>query len=272
LIVAIAGLLSAIAVISTWVFNADKLYKSDFQWQRSTANLLESLHAGYSLPFFTQQLGVPAIVHSTSRGYLESIYQGRGFWVEALTKDNSEVKFFSVTVCNRSITPKFDMPGVGVVTLNESTLKSVTPSAQYDYWFGGLGGWDSPTMKEFDYGGFQGGYRTFMWGLSSACNESVNEMLSLQRTYPDLGFKKLSNHELSLIRNRAVTNLYGETAPEVLITDLPNDPEELGVNPTAVNLAESFFGNGRIARGTMKSCNVSGERSPATILRSCGEL
>jgi hypothetical protein len=271
-VIALAGFLSAIAVISTWVYEADRLYKSDFQWQRSSAKLLEALHAGYSLQFFTQKLGVAEIVHSTSRGYLESIYQGRGYWVEALTRDNSEVRFFSVTVCNRSITPRFDMSGVGVVTLNESTLDSVASSAQYNYWFSGLGGWDSPTMKEFDYGGFQGGYRTFMWGLSSACSDSVNQMLSLQNKYPDLGFKPLSSHELSQIRSRAVTNLYGETAPEVLITDLPNDPEELGVNPTAVNLAEPFFGSGRSEGGSMSSCNLSGEWGPETLPHSCGEL
>jgi len=264
-----AGVLSSIAVITAWMYGADRIFRKDFGWRQTVVATVTGLHAGYSIQYFKSQLGVPVESHSTSRGFKEDVFKGRGYWVEALTKGSSEVMFYSVTVCDPSIDPSFTMPNVGSVTLNHSSLASVTSSAQYYYWLEGLGGTDSPTMKEFDYGGLQGGFRVFMWGLSSACSDSVGQMLRLQQRFANLGPGPVAKKELAEIRRHATANVYGETAPGIQITDLPNNPEELGVNPVSVDLVAPFFGTVTTNGGSMTVCKVPGlpalRKSP-----SCG--
>lgn len=250
------ALLSTLAIVTTWGLGAWRLYNKNFDWQPKVEQELTGLHAGYNVAFFRQVLGVPILAQATSRGYAEDVFKGRGFWVETLTKGSSEVQFYSVTVCDPSIRPQFYMPNTGTVTLNQSTLSSITSVAQYSYWFTGMQGTDSPSMKEFAYAGAAGGYRTFMWGLSSACDDSVTQMGGLETSFPALDHPKIPKHQLAEIRKIAIANVYGETAPGVEISDLPNNPEELGVNPVAVGLVTPAHVKG--AKGEdMGSCNVA---------------
>jgi hypothetical protein len=266
-----AALLSTLAIITTWGLGAWRLYNKNFDWQPKVEQELTGLHAGYNVAFFRQVLGVPILAHATSRGYAEDVFEGRGFWVETLTKGSNEVQFYSVTVCDPSIRPRFYMPNVGVVTLNLSTLSSITSVAQYRYWFTGMQGTDSPSMKEFAYAGASGGYRTFMWGLSSACVDSVNQMGRLETSYPVLDDSKIPIHQLTAIRKRSIANVYGETAPGFQMSDLPNNPEELGVSPVAVDLVTPAHVK-RAKGDDMSSCNVASLGLEPSGHPLCGDI
>lgn len=263
----VSAVLSTVALVSAWSYGALHLIEHHFNWQSEAATTLTQLHAGYSISFFRDTLGSPIISKLTSRDYTEDIFKERGYWVETLTRGGGEVDFYSVSICNSGITPTIAMPGVGKVTLNVSTLASVTSHAECNYWFRGRSGSDSPTMKEFTYGAAAGDFRSFMWGLSSSCPDSVNSMQALQDRFPSLLRGPVGSSQIRAIPSLAIVNMYGETAPDVAIGQLPNRPEELGVNPSQVDLSAGATDK-RFQVG-MTQCIVVGEYNPVGA-QPCG--
>jgi hypothetical protein len=126
-------------------------------------------------------------------------------------------------------------------------------------------------MKEFKYAGAAGGYRTFMWGLSSACEDSVSQMSKLAASFPALGRSLTPVRQLTAIRKRAIANVYGETAPGVLISDLPNSPEQLGVDPVAVGLVTPSHVQGAPGE-RMSPCNVASLGLEPSGPPLCGDI
>jgi hypothetical protein len=222
LIYLIATSISAVAIIGATVVSVDHWYNNHFNWQAAAEEKLSELQAGYSLPYFVQQLGTPIISRSVDKGYTEDVFKGRGFLIETLTKGNGEVYYYQATVCDPSVRPTFPVGAGSSVTLNSSTFASVANDPQYEYNTGTFGLSGAPFMREYLYLGLQGTYRTFLWGINVGCPGGANEVEALTAGLSFPAQKAPSRSRLSWIRNHAIPNTYGVTAPTTSVSDLPS--------------------------------------------------
>jgi hypothetical protein len=269
----LATSISAATIITAGAIQAVHWHREHFEWQQAAYSILGSLQAGYSFEYFKSELGPPIISRLVTKGYTESVFKERGYFVETLTKGSPEVDYFETTVCDASLTPTFNPAQGYKIVLNRSTFASIAPSPDYDYSFGGFGLTQPPIMREYQYGALQGSYRTFMWGMNPACSLSggvVAEISKLEHHLPVNG--KPSAAQLRYIRSRAVPNEYGVTAPDVHISDLPAD--NLGIDLVTVSLGSPLnFGpeKSRVSpTSSPEACVPSGSQIGATSIPPCG--
>lgn len=182
-------------------------------WRGDEYNKLTGLRAGFDLGYFESQLGTPTVTGGF-RGYQESAFKGRGYWVQTISRDRS-VLLYAVTSCDKSFHPTFRPIGSDLrVELNRSHLADVAPADSglaYDYYF--FGATAPPVSYEGFYSRFSGYYKTFLWGWNSVCDKPGDTHLLPPETSPRRGFTSELGSDHEKFRQVTPVNTYAETAP-----------------------------------------------------------
>jgi hypothetical protein len=78
-----------------------------------------------------------------------------------------------------------------------------------------------------------------MWGINPICSldPGASGVVALEAHLPSSGNQAPTKEELGWIRQHAIPNEYGVTAPDIQISDLP--PGNLGIDQVTVSLARS---------------------------------
>jgi hypothetical protein len=199
-------------VLGGAVLYVAKSVEDKWLWRGGEYDKLTGLRAGFDLSFFKSQLGTPTVTRSF-RGYRESAFRGRGYWVQTISRGGA-VQLYAVTSCERSFHPTFlplgsDLP----VELNRSHLADIAPASEslvFDYFVGVT----APTLfYEGLYGGFGGIYKTYAWGWNSVCGGPDKGMATPNAAAKNLGMTTELTPSLEDVRRDALVNTYVETAP-----------------------------------------------------------
>jgi hypothetical protein len=148
---------------------------------------------------------------------VENTYQRRGYWVQAISDQAGTVRFFSVTACDKKLTPRFARPGGPVIVLNRSTLSSsgIGGEAVYRPWTAT----GNSYFYETAYRGLDGFYKTFAWGLDNVCPrwdayyEQLQELGVIRTDLLARRDLRTADPRLRRFRSAVVANTYGETDP-----------------------------------------------------------
>ena len=250
-IVFIALLASSVITIISSISSAGDWYTRTFQWRENEYRKLAGLQAGFSTEKFKSTLGDPLYhvkVSVTGSKLIESIFPGRGYWVDILSDDSDVVLAYSVTSCNREFQPTFrpTMNPSSPITLNKTTFADIPVNGDADTMAFLSGATANSYVYQVIYQGNPSNYRTHAWGLNDACQWfSVKESKGLGASWfawnaSKEGRKFASNKsvgpELRKLLAISAVNTYMETAPNAV--DISTDelgikkfyPQQLGVD------------------------------------------
>ena len=225
----LATVVGAVVVVSGAALYVGRAIQHQWFWRSGEYDTLTRLKAGFDLRYFEDQLGLPVFIKRRG-GWVESTFRGHAYWVQTISH-NGAVELYAVTSCSGDFRPTFeisDFPG-NPVTLERSTLASVgIESLSYEYLLGA----NTYHFYETIYGGFEGHYKTYVWGASSTCpNESIFDRFPQANLHARMIGKVASKEpKLKPFREDAIVNTYIETAP---FTSLANRGKmrSVGIRP-----------------------------------------
>lgn len=164
---------AAVVVFGAGLYVHDR-YRENHRWREVEYSKLRSIHAGYTLARFEAVLGAPIFFRIDGRSNLrEASFRRRGYWVQAVSRDDGTVLLYSVTACTRNFHPEFEVVGFkgAGVTLGKTTFDKVMrrPDDQYVVvnYFRGVTA--NTTYIDEVYGGNPSNYKTYAWGVNDAC-------------------------------------------------------------------------------------------------------
>jgi hypothetical protein len=177
---------------------------------------------------FIAVLGEPVFARDSSgHRYRESTFEGRDYWVQAVSATDGTVVEYAITSCNTGFNPVIPLRGTGSsVTLQKTPMIDVEhgEGIPTDYFVSGTGGGRSHFYDE-DLGGNGSYYKQLAWGFNDACPQGLRELSS----YISRGLVKVPflygplNTEGSWVkrfRRTAIVNTFAETSPNVDFADL----------------------------------------------------
>lgn len=243
----LAVLISSLITLFTAAGDLKGWYESRFNWREAEYEKLASLHAGYSISKFREELGAPLFVEPVQdKGLTENIFKGRGYWVDVVTDKSGTSLAYAVTSCDEDFRPKFsfaigsdgESSGELSVTLNRDLL-SKEPVR------------DLGALKVFISGATSNSYafqvippsnptnyKSYGWGMNDACSwisatsdGALNSWIDWQNDHlsedPYLEMGGLSVSLRGLMKT-SIVNTYMETAPLVSESDVY--PWQIGVD------------------------------------------
>jgi hypothetical protein len=183
LLLGIAALVGAIVTIAAAGHQVWTWYDNHFRWITRTEHELESLRANVTVEEFDTRLGRPRILTpAQSSPMTQRIYQGRGFWVQAVSDQSQSVVMFSVTACDRRLKPSWEIwngrDRYVKIVVNVTTVANSLPlkPTYYEWFISGA------TANSHIYAHYSGGsttnYLSYAWGQNDACQA---EALSLSK-------------------------------------------------------------------------------------------
>jgi hypothetical protein len=171
----------------------------------------------------------------------DSVFQRRGYWVDAVTKENVVVAY-AVTSCQADFNPSITYwSGESQVRL---TLNKTPISGAYN----NLGAQMKVSLRvasanayvfEMHFGGNATFYRMHAWGLNDACawQPTKDDLFNSWNLWPEnwrygqtFEYSKLDKPGRDLAE-RSLINTYAETAPSVTFDVYP---DQIGVDRTVV--------------------------------------
>lgn len=175
-VIGVSALIGAVATIGSAVHWALDRYDRQFRWADRTEKVLEALRPNVTAKEFDERLGRPRVVApSKIRKTTQRLYQGRGYWVQAVVGPDETVLWFAVTVCSPKLRPSWQVwngrDAYIEIKLQET---NVVEPASFDLAPSGYQ-WNIPwaTANEFIYALYYGGnptnYQTYAWGYNDAC-------------------------------------------------------------------------------------------------------
>jgi len=220
-----------------------------FFWRHGEYERLQRLRAGFTLSRFECELGSPTFARARRRSagnarqerrlqgagvsqvLRESVFQGRHYWVQAVSNADGSVLMWSVTSCDEKFRPTFEFTTLGgsaEMTLQESKLSAVYPreegrDVRAHYLQGATG---TALYYEQTYSANPGNYQSFAWGWGDGCGDAEVAELYDRVGYPKLELGRYGgsvahvNRSTARFRERAAVNSYAETAPGVAFDDL----------------------------------------------------
>lgn len=210
--------------------------EDEWLWRGGEYDKLVNLRAGFDLSYFESQLGTPTVSRGY-RGYEESAFKGRGYWVQTISRSGAVV-LYAITACDQSFHPTFSPIGTGLmVELNRSRLADVAPANSgfsYDYFVGATA---PPLFYEGLYAGFSGYYKTFLWGWNSVCDKAGDSHLAPPTNAAPRGSTAMLDTRHDRFREETQINTYAETAPATF-PEQPEGRERLSALPP-VNLHQT---------------------------------
>jgi hypothetical protein len=188
-------------------------------WRDAESSKLDQLKGGLSLQRFEDVLGTPLFVsRSRDGGFTQSLFRGRGYWVQAVSDSAGEVQLMAVTSCDDGFRPHFvgipgARPALATIVLNETRFDQTgTTPTKVRYFTSGA------TANSFYYDeyylGNPGLYKTYFVGINDACpfaNLNGADSLFVLKDYRDVPYDS-SDTNVTTFRANAVANTYGETA------------------------------------------------------------
>lgn len=174
MVIALAALIAAVVTIGTALHWVAGQYDRQFRWADRTEKMLEALRPNVTAEEFDERLGQPRIVTpSESRNTTQRLYQGGGYWVQAVVDLNGTVLWFAVTVCSSRLRPSWRVWN-GHDAYIEIKLQETHVVEAFDLVPTGYQ-WNIPeaTANEFIFALYYGGnptnYQTYAWGYNDAC-------------------------------------------------------------------------------------------------------
>jgi hypothetical protein len=233
-----ALLLGAITDIRHEVQGVMRWYHEEKNWRDREYEKLTSMRAGFTLQKFEETFGAPVFrlpsrLPSGDKRFVESTFQGRDYWVQVISAHTTgAVLLYSVTSCSTKFNPTFPIGPGAAVTLNKSTLASVTPDLPRlfsDYFLSGATA--NSYFYDFGYGGNPSNYKSYAWGLNDACLNLPHPGEYVTVSGPGLGMgfggdgayqgpTSAGGREVTRFRQRAVVNTYAELAPLLDIREI----------------------------------------------------
>ena len=198
-------------------------------WRETEYAKISRLRGGMTLDYFRDVLGTPMFVSKSTDGrFTQSLFQGRQYWVQAVTDALGSVDVMAVSSCDLDFRPRFEEPVGGIqdpsgathpllnpIVLNETHLDQVgaEPPSKLHYWFSGATA-NSYFYDEYSFGN-PGNYKTYFVGIDDAC-PPVPAPDVLQRLvgtdYRDKDFDA-GDDAVNKFRASAIANTYSETGP-----------------------------------------------------------
>jgi hypothetical protein len=136
-------LLTTAGAVAGAVVTAKDWYDGHYRWRESEYSKLVQLHSDLTLERFEEVLGAAWFKTTPKDGnWVGYSFRGRDYWVQAVTRRRSStVSLYAVTSCSTSFRPTFRLADATPITLNRSTLASVSLNSgfpvQTDYFFPG---------------------------------------------------------------------------------------------------------------------------------------
>src|SRR5207244_6957906 len=138
---------------------------------------------GETLDYFRNVLGVPVFVSKSRDGqFTQSLFQGRQYWVQAVSDAAGTVGIVAVSSCDLDFRPRFEEPVGGIqdpsgathpllnpIVLNETHLDQVGagPPSKLHYFVSGATA-NTYLYDEYSFGN-PGNYKTYFVGIDDAC-------------------------------------------------------------------------------------------------------
>lgn len=175
LLLSVAAIVGALVTINTGARGAASWYDRQFRLTERTEELLESLRPNVTADEFDRRLGAPRVVTpSETRLTTQRLYQGPGYWVQAVVDESGTVLWFAVTVCSNELEPSWRVWNsrdayIEVQMHRTKVASSKLPASGYV--------WNIPgaTANQFIYAIYSGGnptnYQQYAWGYNDACDE-----------------------------------------------------------------------------------------------------
>ena len=235
LLIGIAAVIGALVVIGASGRQLWRSYDEHFRWARHVNHTLESLRPNTTVDEFDERLGRPRIVTRSPSGLTtQRIYQGRGYWVQAVADETQSVVMFAITACDDRLTPSWKVwngrDGYVSVVLNSTSVVNELPIAEAEYkWY------VSPaTANSYVYAHYGGGnvtkYLSYAWGANDACRGKGLQISAADRAAlagsHELGEAK-SHTRLTGLTSEATSALSHVVANTFAIYGLQQSPENL---------------------------------------------
>lgn len=202
-------------------------YQSHYRWREEEYEKLGQLSGGMSIAKFEEELGSPLFVRRSDDGTLtERSFRGRDYWVQAVHDETGSVLLFSVTACDEDFQPTFEMPAIGGVTLNRSTLDSIdsVPNVIYYHWAVATA---NQNFYDEYYGGNPGLYKTYFVAINDACpmkSVDAEALLGADLFLKATPTAYFDHPAIVRFRSQSVANTYAETA---VLPRVPTEEIEL---------------------------------------------
>jgi hypothetical protein len=223
----LAFLITAGITVGGGVTRAAHWYEHRYNWRDGEYEKLRALRAGYTLQTFEDRLGVPMFQRrSRNRKWIESTFQRRDYWVQAISDHAGTVQAFAVTSCAVDFNPELRLPDSTRIWLNKQTLASVDPDGRTELTTN-ANYFESPWPEGayfYDVGraGDLANNKAFAWGFNDACTNRPEWRTYLTRTSPVPlgedgeynGFLCCGGPKVMAFRTQIPVNTYAETAPQ----------------------------------------------------------
>ena len=144
------------------------------RWREAEYDKLAGLRAGYSLDRFRQLLGAPLFVAPVQgTRNVESIFQGRDYWVQVVASADGTAISYAVTSCSEDFNPRFELPsgvgGTASVTLQRTPLSGVLDEVPGGHSVSISGATADSWAFIIHNVGNGTNYKTYAWGLNDSC-------------------------------------------------------------------------------------------------------
>jgi len=170
--------------------------------------------------YFRDVLGTPMFASKSRDGrFTQSLFQGRDYWVQAVTDAAGTVELMAVSSCDLDFRPRFDgvsgaIPSLGTIVLNETHLDQVGAQPSKLHYSVGASA-NTHFYDEYSFGN-PGNYKTYFVGIDDAC-PSADTAADVVAGFGTSDYREKdfdpSDDVVRTFRTRAVANTYGETGP-----------------------------------------------------------
>ncbi|MFF0727450.1 ETEC_3214 domain-containing protein [Streptomyces sp. NPDC004134] len=166
---------SSVATVFTTGAGIKGWYDDRYDWREKEYGKLTALRAGYSLETFEEELGTPHFrspVPGTK--FTDNVFEGRDYWVGAVTDARDTVVAYSVTSCSTDFRPEFTFGEGGSdesrLRLNTTAMSGViAPDSGVESWIHVSGATSNSYVFQVYYGGRPTAYKTYAWGMNDIC-------------------------------------------------------------------------------------------------------
>lgn len=173
-ILALSAMVGAVVGLGSAGRGAYRWYDHTFRWEDRVERRLELLRANVRIGEFDKLLGDPRItLPSESKKSVQHLYQGRGFWVQAVADTTGTVVMFAVTACDEALKPSWKIrdgdgrPATLALGTAPIVFPPLEPWAEYLWFFSGA------TGNSYIYSLYGGGnpteYQKYAWGYNDLC-------------------------------------------------------------------------------------------------------
>jgi serine/threonine-protein kinase len=195
---------------------------STARWPQSEYERISRLAGGLSRAYFQDVLGTPMFSTKSADGlYFQDLFQGPGYWVQAVSDSVGAVQLMAVTSCAEDFRPTFSSPRMAPITLNVTRMTETNAAPMSVHYFTSGATANSHYFDEY-YFGNPSEYKTYFVGANDACSAAIPDGPDGYTAFlfdaADGPFDP-SDADVARFRAVVVANTYAETGAAVSFTD-----------------------------------------------------